>query len=101
MTDASKVTLLKKGTWQRAGQRGRVFIIRQDWDYYFDEYSAGEPDLDSEGFAYYAVYGLGDALDETTSRSPTCTTEAEAMDRAVALAGPIQWDLPVERLASG
>ena len=96
MIDTAKAVVLRSGTWQRAGQRGRVFVTRQNWDYYYDEYSAGEPDLDSQGFAYYSLYGLGASLDEATSRSPTCKTEAEAVRRADVLVGPIQWDAPIE-----
>ena len=91
MNDSPKATLCRTGVWQRESLAGYVFITKQDWDYYFDDYTEGEAELGPDGFAYYALYGSSDAVTDATSRSPTCTTEAEAMQRAETLVGPVKW----------
>lgn len=91
MSDASNARLCKSGTWLRQGSTGYVFITCQNWDYYFDEYTDGEPDLGPDGFAYYVLYGDSSDWMAARSRSPTCLTESEAVDRAEALVGPIKW----------
>lgn len=96
MSGKSKAMLRRAGTWQRGDQLGYVFITSQDWDYYFDEYSDGQPDLGGDGLAYYAQYGNSDDVDHASSRSPTCLTEDEAVERAEALVGPIKWSRRVE-----
>lgn len=91
MSDSPKGTLRRSGAWQRGDQSGYVFITCQDWDYYFDEYSDGEPDVGPDGLAYYALFGSVDDVASASSRSPTCLNEAEAIERAEALVGPIKW----------
>jgi hypothetical protein len=91
MSDAPKANLCRRGVWQREEQSGYVFITYQDWDYYFDEYTDGEPDVGPDGLAYYALYGSVDDVGSASSRSPTCLTEDEAVERAEALVGPINW----------
>lgn len=97
MSDAPKANLRRRGTWQRGEQSGYVFITCQDRDYYFDEYTDGEPDVGPDGLAYYALYGSVDDVEFASSRSPTCLTEAEAVERAEVLVGPIKWLLCGER----
>lgn len=97
MSGTPKATLRRVGTWQRDDQLGYVFIASQGWDYYFDEYADGEPDVGPDGLAYYALYGSVDDVASASSRSPTCLTEAEAMERAEALVGPIKWAARGER----
>lgn len=91
MSNAPKTVLRRRGVWQRGEQSGYVFITSQDWDYYFDEYSEGEPDVGPDGLAYYVLYASTDDIASASSRSPTCLTEAEAVERAEALVGPIKW----------
>ncbi len=91
MIEDLNVRLRKSGTWRRDGGVGYVFITCQDWDYYFDEYTEGEPDLGPDGLAYYALYGDSPDWMASTSRSPTCLTESEAIDRAETLVGPVKW----------
>lgn len=83
--------LCKSGTWLRDGATGYVFIVCQDWDYYFDEYTEGEPDLGPDGLAYYAIYGNSSDWQAAGTRSPTCVSESEAISRAESLVGPIRW----------
>lgn len=91
MSDVPKTVLRRTGVWRREGHSGYVFITCQDWDYYFDEYSEGEPDTGPDGMAYYVLYADVNDVGSASSRSPTCLTEAEAMERAEALVGPIRW----------
>jgi hypothetical protein len=91
MSNAPKADLRRRGVWQRGEQSGYVFITSQDWDYYFDEYTDGEPDVGHDGKAYYVLYGSVDDVVSASSRSPTCRTEAEAVERAETLVGPIRW----------
>lgn len=82
---------LRRGVWRRAGSDGFVFIVRQSWDFYHDEYTEGEPDLGPDGYAYYALFASQDDVNQSQSRSPTCLTESEAVERAERLSGPITW----------
>jgi hypothetical protein len=85
------IRLCKTGVWRRDGKLGYVFITSQNWDYFFDDYTEGEPDLGPDGSAYYAMYGDSSDWKTATSRSPTCLTEQEAIQRAESLVGPIEW----------
>lgn len=91
MMNTSELKLCKSGTWQRDGQSGYVFITCQNWDYYFDEYTNGTPDIGPDGLAYYALFGTEDDWQAATSRSATCLTEADAIRNAEVLVGPIHW----------
>ena len=57
-----EVTVVKTGTWLYDGQVEKpVRILRQTWDYYHEDgYDEEPPDLNDEGFAFYAVYGEPD-----------------------------------------
>lgn len=96
MTGAPRVVLKRVGSWSRGAEAGYVFVICQDWDYYHDEYTEGEADLGPDGLAYYALYGNSEDLGSASSRSPTCLTEQEAVARAEALVGPVEWSRPLE-----
>jgi len=86
------VTLMKTGTWLYDGQVEKpVRIIRQTWDYYYEEgYDEQQPCLNDEGYVYYAVYGepnapepgLEDRGPRWFSRSHGCLS----LEEAVALA---------------
>lgn len=91
MNGTSNIDLRREGTWLRDERIGYVFIISQNWDHYYDEYTEGEPDLGADGRAYYALYGDSSDWRSSNSRSPTCLTEDEAIKRAEALVGPIIW----------
>jgi hypothetical protein len=51
------IETIKKGVWFYDNIiEIPVSIIKQNWDYYFEEgYTEGEPHLNSEGFAFYVV----------------------------------------------
>ena len=102
-----EVTVVKTGTWLYDGQVEKpVRILRQTWDYYHEDgYDEEPPDLNDEGFAFYAVYGEPDAPEpgrddrgpDWFSRSPTCLSLAEAVAVAEkAIGSAIAWGrLPV------
>jgi len=83
--------IVRVGRWNNAERNGHVWIIRQDWDYFHEDFHDEGPDLNNEGFAYYVLYGAGPQLSEHTTRSPTCLSEAEAVKRAEALLGNVEW----------
>lgn len=86
-TSFAGAKLISRGSWRG----GFVFIIRQSWDFYHDECTKGEPDLGPDGYAYYALYASQDDVTQSQSRSPTCLSEDEAVERAERLTGPITW----------
>jgi hypothetical protein len=83
--------IVRHGRWKNADRNGHVWIIRQDWDYFHEDFYEEGPDLNDEGFAYYAVYGTVPEISEHASRSATCLSEAEAVERAEALLGEVEW----------
>jgi hypothetical protein len=52
-----KLEILRHGCWSSGYLNGHVWIVRQDWDYYHEEFYDEEPSLNEEGWAYYALYG--------------------------------------------
>lgn len=92
MTDISSVIVCRVGRWRRGEQYGFVFVTSESRDCFHDEYVEWGPDLGSDGRAYYARYADFPELELATSRSPTCLTELEAVQRAERLVGPIEWD---------
>ena len=83
--------VVRCGTWQRGERSGFVFITSRSTDYYWDEYSEGPPDVGPDGLAYYALYSSADDRAQASSRSPTCASAADAMERAERLVGPVSW----------
>lgn len=79
--------IIKRGEYIYAGEvTHSLHILKQNWDYYFEEeYDDGEPDLDENGFAYYAIYN-------SISRSRTCISEKEAIELAEStIQGEVVW----------
>ena len=101
MTDIPSVIVCRLGRWRRGEQYRFVFITSESRDYFHDEYVEGEPDLGSDGRAYYARYSDSPELESATSRSPTCLTEVEAVERAEQLVGPIEWGCMAKEWARG
>ncbi len=102
-----EVTVVKTGTWLYDDQVEKpVRILRQTWDYYHEEgYDEEPPDLNDEGFVFYAVYGESrrpepgreDREPDWFSRSRTCLSLEEAVAVAEkAIGSAITWGrLPV------
>lgn len=74
--------IIKAGNYTREGKTHFVSILKQNWDFYYEEeYDDGEPDLDNDGYAYYVVYGTYNDL-LYANRSHTCISEKEAVELA-------------------
>jgi hypothetical protein len=84
--------IIKSGRWRSGERAGFVWIIRQDWDYYYEEFYDEPPDVNEEGFAFYVLFGTRDDIAECQSRSKTCLSEAEAVTEAEASFEAIDWD---------
>lgn len=85
------VEVLKCGRWSSGYSAGYVWIVRQSRDYYHEEFYEEGPDLDADGWAYYALYGSAPALSEHSSRSRTCLSEQEAVAVAEGVLGSVEW----------
>ncbi len=87
-----KAEVVKVGTWlYDENVEMSVRIIRQNWDYYYEEgYDDEPPRLNSEGHAYYVDYGApippkpGNPYQQVgyPSRSRTCLSLEEALELA-------------------
>lgn len=93
MMGKGDMEVVRHGRWSSGGIHGHVWIVRQDWDYFHEEFYDDGPDLSEDGWAFYALYGTKSDVAQHTSRSPTCTSEAEAVRRAEASVEHIEWDL--------
>ena len=72
--------ILKKGVWVYDKQQELpVYIIKQDWDFYYESgYDDDPPDLNHEGEAFYVIYGeISDP--KSCNRSATCLSLKEAL----------------------
>jgi hypothetical protein len=68
-----------------------VWVVRQDWDYYHEDFYDEGPDLGPDGWAYYALFGTTAEVSDHSSRSPTCLSEAEAMQKADGAVPSLVW----------
>jgi hypothetical protein len=91
VTSDKQVQIVRHGRWKKGDRSGYVWIIRQNWDYFHEDFYDEGPDLNADGFAYYALYGTVPQVSEHTSRSPTCPSEADAAKRAETLLGEVDW----------
>jgi hypothetical protein len=92
MSSNRKFEVLRKGRWVSGGVRGYVWIVRQDWDYFHEDFYDEGPDLSMEGWAYYALYGQTSLIEQHSSRSPTCLSEVEAADKAERSFDSLEWE---------
>ena len=86
--------VIKSGTWLYDGQVEKfVLIIKQNWDYYYDEgYDTDPPDLNEAGDAYYLVYDSPDEQGSFYTQSKTCLSLQEAIRLAEeTIVGDICW----------
>ena len=86
------VEIIREGRWATGDARGYVWVIRQDWDYYHEDFYDEGPDLSDDGWAYYALYGTDAKMKNHSSRSQTCFSETEAVERAEAAFESITWN---------
>ena len=86
--------VIRCGVWLYAGSiETPVYVIRQNWDYYFDDgYTDGEPSLNDDGEAYYLSYAGPQDGEFHRPFSRTCLSEYEAIQLAEELlAGGVRW----------
>ena len=86
--------IIKSGTWLYDGQVEKtISIIRQNWDYYYEEgYDSDPPDLNEAGQAYYLVYDGPDEKGEYHPNSKTCLSLEEALRLAAeTIVSDIRW----------
>lgn len=76
-----KTFLIKEGYFLYNNiQKIRITIVKQNWDFYFEEgYSDENPHLNDEGFAYYVIFNFENDF-EYLSRSSTFYSEKEAVN---------------------
>ena len=89
--DPGKFDVLRRGRWVTGEAHGYVWIVRQDWDYYHEEFYDEGPDLNDEGWAYYALYGTVSDIGRHSSRTHTCLSEAEAIEKAESSFESVEW----------
>lgn len=90
------VEILRSGRWTTGEAHGFVWLVRQDYDYYYDDLTEGEPDLGPDGWAYYLLYGHSMSLDQHDARSRTFASEAEALKHAREAFEDLRWDIDSE-----
>lgn len=62
--------------------RKKVLILKQNWDFYFEEgYTEGQPCLNENGEGFYVIYDSFEDL-QASNRSKTCLNLNEAIDLA-------------------
>lgn len=86
--------VIKSGTWLYDGQVEKaILIIRQNWDYYYEEgYDSDPPDLNEAGEAYYLAYDGPDEQGRYRPQSKTCLSPEEAIRLAEkTIVGGIRW----------
>ena len=97
-----QISVALVGTWLYDGAIEKsVRILQQNWDYYFEEgYDDDPPDLNPDGYAFYAVYGPQLPPEPANPRqearyalrSRTCLSLEEAIKIAEeSVEGPIAW----------
>ncbi len=99
--------VVQVGTWLYDGSvEMSVRIVQQNWDYYYEQgFDDEPPELNADGYAFYAVYGTPSPpgpgspfpVTDYSSRSLTCLSLEEAIKLAEStISGPITWGrLPI------
>ena len=87
-----KVEPIMVGFWLYDGHvKMPVNIIKQNWDYYFEDgYNDGKPDLNENGFAFYVV-GEKDIDNSYSFRSQTFLSKEDAIEYANINMTKINW----------
>ena len=89
-TDEAEV--LRHGCW-KYGPKSLIYvwIIRQRWDQYHEDFHEEPPDLNDKGWAYYALYGQLNDRGKHTGRSRTFLSESEAVSFVQSMYS-VEWD---------
>lgn len=89
-----KFEIVKKGYWLYDNDiKKPISILKQNWDFYYEEgYENEPPDLNSDGEAYYVIFDNFSDL-RYANRSQTCFSEKEAIALAEnKVTGKISWE---------
>jgi hypothetical protein len=91
--EARSMEIVKRGTWRYDGKvTGFVWIVRQSWDYYYEDgFDLESPDLDESGTAHYVLSGFSPKMEDHQSRSKTCLSLEEAMSTAKETLPEVEW----------
>lgn len=92
MSEPVRVEVLRHGRWRSGDLSGHVWIVRQDWDYFHEDFFEDGPDLGADGWAYYALYGTENSIEAHSSRSQTCLSADEAVKEAESKLAELWWD---------
>ena len=81
MSNSLKYRIEKIGLWKTESGSNTVYILKQNWDFYFEEGYDDAPDLNEAGEAFYVIWGdFQDVL--YANRSKTCLSMPEAIKLA-------------------
>ena len=86
--------ILKKGYWIYNGKKIELCILKQNWDYFYEEgYEEESPDINKNGHAFYVIFGNFQDL-KNANRSRTCLSLEEAISLAkTKVSSSIYWDI--------
>lgn len=84
-------TVIRIGAWTAEGVQRWVWIVRQDRDFYHEEFYDEPPDLTEDGQAFYVLYGDSPDPSKHSSRSATCLSLEEAVRKAETSAPGLRW----------
>ena len=84
--------ILRKGYWTYNGKEIELCILKQNWDYFYEEGYEESPDLNENGYAFYVIFGNFKDL-KNANRSSTCLSIEEAITLAeTKISSSIHWD---------
>lgn len=88
----NKIEIIKKGHWLYNNEIPiSIEIVKQNWDFYYEEgYENEPPDLNELGEAYYVIFD--DYTDiRYATRSHTCLSLNEAIEYAESKIESVTW----------
>lgn len=85
--------IIKEGYWIYNERVVPVYIIIQNWDFFYEEgYDEEPPDLNKEGIAYYIIFDKFETF-KNANRSETCLSEKEVISLAeMKVSSKIYWN---------
>lgn len=92
MNNSQDIEVLCHGRWPYGDVDGHLWIVRQTWDHFHEEFSDDGPSLSTDGWAYYVLYGVDASVESHLSRSRTCLSKPEAIELAADTCDSITWD---------
>lgn len=86
-----RTEVIRQGRWSSGDATGHVWIVRQNWDYYHEEFYDEGPDLNEDGWAYYVLCGTEPLIENHKSRSQTYLSESDAVQYAASAFASVSW----------